>query len=88
MNVKLAAQTLSAKVAHSMKTLPDATKRAEMEETANFVQMMDIWFDTMNTRMGRGKPSIQVFRYLHLHHFVFYCRGVISVKIQRSILAA
>ena len=41
MSVKLAAQTLSASVARAMKNAPE-NKRTEMEETAKFVDVMDI----------------------------------------------
>jgi len=61
MNVRLAAQTLSATVANAMKKVP-LNKRTEMEETAKFVEIMDTWFDYMNTRPGYGKSSLRMFK--------------------------
>ena len=61
MNVKLAAQTLSASVAKSLKNAPNPHKRAEIKETAKFVEIMDMWFDYMNTRPGHGKTTIKMY---------------------------
>jgi len=61
MNVKVAAQTLSASVAKAMLEEKNHVKASEMKETANFTLMMDQWFDYMNTRPGSGKPSIKVY---------------------------
>lgn len=61
MSVKLAAQILSESVGKLMLKEIDKAKASEMEETARFVLMMDRWFDYMNTRPGRGKPSLRVY---------------------------
>ena len=63
MSVELAAQTLSKKIARSMEEYPDEVKREEMVETAKYIRIMDRWFDCMNTRLGKGKQSINVFRF-------------------------
>ena len=62
MSVKLAAQTLSASVARAMRD-KDRFSRYElerMEETAKFVEMMNTWFDCMNTRPGCGKANVRI----------------------------
>ena len=64
MSVKSAAQTLSASVARAMRD-KDRFSRYElerMEETAKFVEMMDTWFDCMNTRPGCGKANVRMYK--------------------------
>ena len=64
MSVKLAAQTLSASVARAMRDKDRFTRYEleRMEETAKFVEMMDTWFDCMNTRPGCGKANVRMYK--------------------------
>ena len=75
MSVKLAAQTLSEKVARSMEEYPHEGKREEMAETAKYIRTMDRWFDCMNTRLGNGKPTIKAFRLLELCYSNMFAFG-------------
>ena len=64
MSVKLAAQTLSASVARAMRD-KDRFSRYElerMEKQLNFFEMMDTWFDCMNTRPGCGKANVRIYK--------------------------
>ena len=63
MSVKLAAQTLSS-VASAMKNKDrfSGDELKEVEETANFVKMMDTLCNYMNTRPGYGKANIRMYK--------------------------
>ena len=60
MNVKMAAQTLSASVASAIDFLHDDIDHSDFEDsesTTSFIKRMDVAFDLLNSRNPFGKGS-------------------------------
>lgn len=79
MNVKLAAQTLSASVASAIDFLRDEIEAEEFqgsEATSHFIQKIDMAFDFLNSRNPFAKGAKAAVRAQTLPHFMAVCKNL------------